>query len=228
MIRLIWADASGVVGDRGRLPWRLPEDLRHFRDRTRGWPVVMGSRTWESLPHGALPGRTNIVLSSRECAYFPGAVRAGSVDEVLDRWPDCWIIGGRAVWDQFLPHADLVERTNIALDVEGDTYAPWLDAAAWRMTNTPPWYTAGDGTRYRFEQWEPAGQDRLPTLWAPWPDGVVTALNTAQHDGSTHPYTCPYRDVPGHLETTDLGVLVATRLGWVCPTCPYRQDWILR
>jgi dihydrofolate reductase len=225
MIRIIWAAASGVVGDRGRLPWRLPEDLIHFSYRTRGFPVVMGARTWDSLPHGALPGRTNVVLSNHR-DDFPGGVRAGSVDEVLDRWPDCWVIGGRTVWDQFLPRADLVERTSILLDVEGDTYEPTLDATVWRMTNNPPWHTGKDGTRYRFEQWEPPGRPRR--LWAPWPGELVGALNIAQNDGSMHPYTCPHRDVPGHLETTDLGVLVATRFGWICPTCPYRQDWILR
>src|SRR3954471_21586278 len=109
MIRLIWAQGDGgVIGADGGLPWHLPEDLKLFRELTVGSTVVMGRRTWESLPDRfrPLPGRTNVVLTSDPDWAVEGARRVASVQQVLTEHETCWVIGGGAVYAAFLPHAD--------------------------------------------------------------------------------------------------------------------------
>ena len=128
MLGLVWAQArGGVIGADGRLPWHLPEDLRLFRELTTGSTVVMGRRTWESLPERfrPLPGRRNVVLTSDRSWAADGAARAGSVEEVLAGEGDgeLWVIGGGRVYAAFLPHADRVVVTDVDTDVDGDTWA---------------------------------------------------------------------------------------------------------
>ncbi|SEP14368.1 dihydrofolate reductase [Trujillonella endophytica] len=153
-VSLIWAQAHDrVIGAGGTLPWHLPEDLRLFRELTSGCTVVMGRRTWESLPERVrpLPGRTNVVLTSDPRWRADGADRASSVDEVLDRHPDCWVIGGGAVYAAFLPHAVRAVVTEVDLAVAGDTLAPALDAQWRRVSRTPAegWTTSpSTGLRY--------------------------------------------------------------------------------
>ncbi|HYO36999.1 MAG TPA: dihydrofolate reductase [Geodermatophilus sp.] len=152
-VSCIWAQAHDrVIGADGRLPWHLPEDLRLFKERTTGGTVVMGRRTWESLParNRPLPGRRNVVLSRDPAWSADGAERAGSVAEVLNAVPDCWVIGGAAVYTAFLPHARRLVVTDVDLAVEGDTCAPALDAG-WRpVARTPQegWATSATGLRY--------------------------------------------------------------------------------
>ncbi|MGY1673536.1 dihydrofolate reductase [Geodermatophilus sp. SYSU D00710] len=154
----IWAQARDrVIGAGGRLPWHLPEDLRRFRELTSGGTVVMGRRTWESLPgrNRPLPGRRNVVLTSDASWAADGARRAGSVDEVLAGWPDCWVIGGAAVYAAFLPHADRLVVTDVDLAVDGDTRAPVLDGA-WRPVAREPaagWATSTTGLRYTVTEY---------------------------------------------------------------------------
>ena len=127
---------NGVIGREGGLPWRLSEDLRRFKQRTLGRPVVMGRKTWESLGK-PLPGRTNIVITRRIDYRIdaPGVIvardldaaiaAAGDVDEVM-------IIGGAEIYALALPRADLVELTQIHAIVEGDTVFPALPSADWK------------------------------------------------------------------------------------------------
>ena len=153
-IALIWAQSRNrVIGAGGRLPWHLPEDLALFRRLTTGSTVVMGRRTWESLPERfrPLPGRTNVVLTSDPTWSAQGAHRAGSVADVLDAHQSLWVIGGGAVYAAFLPHADRLVVTDVDTSVDGDTWAPSLDPG-WRpVARTPEdgWAvsTAG-GLRY--------------------------------------------------------------------------------
>ena len=152
-VSLIWAQArGGVIGVAGRLPWHLPEDLALFRELTTGSTVVMGRRTWESLPERfrPLPGRTNVVLTTDAGWSADGARRAGSVDDVLERDDDLWVIGGGAVYAAFLPHADRLVVTDIDLDVDGDTWAPPI-GAAWTAVRRDPaegWHASSSGPRY--------------------------------------------------------------------------------
>ncbi|MBO3084385.1 dihydrofolate reductase [Cellulomonas fengjieae] len=159
-LALVWAQTpTGVIGRDGTLPWHVPEDLAHFRDLTRGHPVLMGRATWESLPprFRPLPGRDNIVLTRTVGYEAAGAVVAHGIEEALrlvgDR--DGWVIGGGEVYRALLPLARRVEVTVVSLDVGGDTRAPELDAGTWRRSGVDPdhgWnVSSAGGTRYRFE-----------------------------------------------------------------------------
>ena len=146
---MVWAQArGGVIGYQGGLPWHLPEDLQHFRDLTLGGTVVMGRRTWESLPERfrPLPGRTNVVLTSSDLPVET----ARSVEEVLDRHPDVWVIGGAQVYAAFLPHADRLHRTEVEVDVEGDTWAPSTDG--WVVASQTPVQQSVEGLAYSFSE----------------------------------------------------------------------------
>jgi dihydrofolate reductase len=139
-ISLIWAQARArVIGAEGTLPWHLPEDLRLFRELTAGSVVVMGRRTWESLPERfrPLPGRTNVVLTSDPLWRAEGARPAHSVSQVLTEYPDCWVIGGGAVYAEFLSHAERAVVTEVDLAVEGDTRAPVL-GTGWQVVSRTP------------------------------------------------------------------------------------------
>jgi dihydrofolate reductase len=153
-ISLIWAQAQGrVIGADGALPWHLPEDLRNFRELTAGSVVVMGRRTWESLPERfrPLPGRTNVVLTTDPSWWAEGARPAHSVNQVLGQYPDCWVIGGGTVYAELLPHAERAVVTDVDLAVEGDTRAPVL-GTGWRVVSRTPadgWATSeSTGLRY--------------------------------------------------------------------------------
>ena len=158
-VGLIWAQArNGVIGAGGGMPWHLPEDLALFRRRTTGSTVVMGRRTWESLPDRfrPLPGRTNVVLTSDPDWSADGARRAASVAQVLAEHASFWVIGGGAVYAAFLPHADRLVVTDIDLQVSGDTWAPALDDGWVRASRTPAegWSeSASAGLRYAVSEY---------------------------------------------------------------------------
>jgi dihydrofolate reductase len=125
---------GGVIGRDNAIPWRIPEDARHFRELTMGHPVVMGRRTWDSLPdrYRPLPGRRNVVLSRDPDWQAPGAERAGSLDEalrLLNDEPRVFVIGGGDVYAAALPLADDLVVTEVDADVDGDTLFPPFDKA---------------------------------------------------------------------------------------------------
>lgn len=138
MIALVvaWAGEDRVIGRDGGLPWHLPSDMKHFRELTTGGTVVMGRRTWESIPEKfrPLPQRRNIVLSSG--ASFEGAEVHGSLESALAAaGTDAFVIGGGTTYEETLPLADRVYATEIAGAVEGDTFFPALDPDAWVVTS---------------------------------------------------------------------------------------------
>ena len=123
--------ANGVIGKDGVMPWHLPEDLAHFKRLTYGWPVVMGRKTWDSLPprFRPLPGRTNIVITRQTGWQATGAQLALSLAHALElcnESEEVWIIGGAQIYRQAEPLAQRVEATEIAQDFEGDAFAPAL------------------------------------------------------------------------------------------------------
>lgn len=155
---LIWAQSTNkIIGCGGQLPWNLPEDRAHFKAVTDGHAVIMGRRTWESLPerYRPLPGRRNIVLSRRSTLTLPGAEVAGSLADAMALAADapaaaCWVIGGAEVFEAAMPLSSVAEVTEIGADVEGDTPAPTLDGR-WTLESAGDWLTsATDGLRYRF------------------------------------------------------------------------------
>jgi len=158
-VGMVWAQARDrVIGASGGLPWHLPEDLKLFRALTTGSTVVMGRRTWESLPERfrPLPGRTNVVLTSDPGWSADGAHRAGSVAEVLAAHDRIWVIGGGAVYSAFLPYADRLVVTDVDVAVDGDTWAPAVAGGWVRVARTPDegWsFSSASGLRYAVSQY---------------------------------------------------------------------------
>jgi len=137
-ISLVVAAAENrVIGHRGALPWRLPEDLKRFRTLTMGKPVIMGRKTWDSLPKKPLPGRTNIVVTrdrnfgadgalvARNFLHAVSLARATATDDIM-------VIGGEAIFAAALPFAQTIHLTEIAASPEGDAFMPSIDRTEWR------------------------------------------------------------------------------------------------
>ncbi|WP_295830135.1 dihydrofolate reductase [uncultured Microbacterium sp.] len=163
-VGLVWAQAhDGVIGADGGMPWHVPEDMAHFREVTGSAEVVMGRRTWESLPprFRPLPGRRNIVVTRSADWADDGAERAGSIDEALDltTGDQVWVIGGGMLYAAAIDRADLLEVTRLDVDVEGDTRAPSTEG--WHRVASNPeegWHTSRSGIRYRFETYRRSGE----------------------------------------------------------------------
>lgn len=153
---LIWAQStSGVIGRDGGIPWRLPEDLARFKELTMGHTVVMGRRTWESLPAAVrpLPGRKNVVLTRQADYMADGATVLSGLDEVMAEH-DPWVIGGSEVYHLALPAATHCEVTEVEIDLrleDEDALAPMLDES-WVGTSGD-WQTSSSGLLYRFHSY---------------------------------------------------------------------------
>lgn len=175
MLGLIWAQAHDrVIGRDGGIPWQLPEDLAHFRAMTTGSAVLMGRRTWDSLPERfrPLPGRRNLVLTRDSSFEAPGAEVVHALDDVLASFAasdaDLWIIGGAELYAATIARANRLEVTEIDLTIPTpDTRAPAIPAP---FTPAPPdapdpdadaaidaapgaapeWFTSRTGLAYRF------------------------------------------------------------------------------
>lgn len=132
--------SNGVIGRNGTIPWHIPADLGRFRDLTEGQPIVMGARTFESLP-GLLPNRPHIVVTSRFGSLPDGVLRARSPDEAFDLARNLagrriWIIGGRALYSHFLPMTDEIQLTRIDADIDGDIFFPDFDIGSFHESET--------------------------------------------------------------------------------------------
>lgn len=153
-INLIYARAAnGVIGKDGAMPWHLPEDLAHFKQLTQGCPVLMGRKTWDSLPpkFRPLPGRTNIVITRQADWQAEGAQRAGSLEEALQlagAAPEVWVMGGAQIYARAEPLASRIEVTEIAENFDGDAHAPAL-GPGWRETARRA-HVAASGLPYSF------------------------------------------------------------------------------
>jgi len=149
--------ANGVIGANGKLPWHLPEDLKHFKALTLGHPVIMGRKTWESLGK-ALPGRENIVVTRAPGYEAPGASVASSLAGALALCtgePTVFVIGGGELYAEALPLAHGLVLTEIQRDYAGDARFPRFDRSAWRETQRKP-QTGADGLRFDFVLYEKA------------------------------------------------------------------------
>ncbi len=159
-INLIWAQAhKRVIGMNGSMPWHLPEDLAHFKRTTLGHPVIMGRKTWNSLPpkFRPLPGRMNVVISSdvatRENLKKNGTSPAQNLREALSiceqsSSAEVWVIGGAQIYAQALPLANKLVITEIDAEFEGDAFAPTLDAT-WKSVEHHS-HIAASGLLYSF------------------------------------------------------------------------------
>jgi len=146
-----------IIGAKGKLPWHIPEELKHFKRLTLGHPVIMGRRTWESLK-GALPRRENIVVTRTPGYEAPGAAVANSLDAALALCagePVAFVIGGTQLFEESLPLAAGMVLTEIQRDYEGDTWFPAWERSQWRESQREA-HTAPDGTRFDFVLYERA------------------------------------------------------------------------
>lgn len=136
---------NGVIGRDGALPWHLPADLKHFKAVTMGSAMVMGRKTFDSLP-GMLPGRRHIVLTRDSGWQAPGAEVVHSVEAALEaaRGDPLSVIGGAEIIALFLPHAQAIELTEVHCDAKGDTVLPVFDPSIWVPTAVDD-YPATDG-----------------------------------------------------------------------------------
>ena len=163
-VGLIYARArNGVIGQGGVMPWHLPEDLAHFKRVTLNHPVVMGRRTWDSIPprFRPLPGRTNIVITRQEDWNETGAQRSSSLRdalqkaESLDGTPSqVWVIGGAQIYAQAMPLADELVVTEIDADFDGDAHAPAI-GPEWQEAAREP-FESRTGLRGAFVTWRRA------------------------------------------------------------------------
>jgi len=139
IVHVVAVAENGVIGRNGTLPWRLKSDMAHFRKTTMGAPVLMGRKTYQSLPRAPLPGRTNIVITRDKNFVAPGALVAPSVEAALDaargdalrRGSDIMVIGGAEIFDATMPVTDRIALTRVHASPTGDTHFPDLDPGAW-------------------------------------------------------------------------------------------------
>lgn len=148
MISIIVAIAeNNAIGKNNQLLWHIPADLKRFKTITSGHPVIMGKKTWESLPKKPLPNRRNIILTDNPHDSFEGGECAFSLEEALNLCSpreETFIIGGASVYKQFLPHCDRLYLTRVYQLCDGDVFFPAVDFSQWRLISqedVPP-----DGT----------------------------------------------------------------------------------
>ncbi len=129
---------NGVIGKDNRLPWHLPADLKHFKELTTGHAVIMGRKTWESLPakFRPLPGRGNIVVTRNGAFRAEGAIVCTSLADAIAAasGDEAFVIGGAELYKAALPLADRLQLTEIDAEYEGDTWFPAIDGDRWRET----------------------------------------------------------------------------------------------
>ena len=142
-LNLIFARArNGVIGNHNALPWHLPEDMAHFKRNTLGCPVIMGRKTWDSLPakFRPLPGRLNVVVTRQAAWAADGAVVANSLEAACAACPPdstAWVIGGAELYTQALALASTAVVTELDADFAGDAYAPRF-GPEWREVAREP------------------------------------------------------------------------------------------
>lgn len=155
MISIIVAVSEDLgIGKDNELLWHLPEDLKRFKKLTVGKTVIMGKKTWESLPKRPLPGRKNIVLTDIRGECFDGAVTAYSIEDSLskcEKGEDVFIIGGGSVYRQFMPVADRLYITHVHEKAPADIFFPKIDPKIWKVIEKEEFKAdEGNGIPYTY------------------------------------------------------------------------------
>ena len=138
MLSLIYAStANGLIGDQWKLPWHLPDDLKAFRDKTKGHVVLMGRKTYESLPEAfkPLPDRINVVLTRDTSLKLESAIIVHSIEEAIELFKDkkIWVIGGAEIYKLAMPYVKEVHHTLVLKDFKGDTYFDFDYIGEWNI-----------------------------------------------------------------------------------------------
>jgi dihydrofolate reductase len=151
-----------IIGNNNAIPWRLPHDLKHFKELTMGHPIIMGRKTHDSIGR-LLPGRTSIIITRQPDYEVPGALVVNSIGEALsicsqtrseegehlDQVNECFVIGGADIFQQMLPLCDRIYMTEIHRDFEGDAYFPEFDRNDWREVSHEE-HVDDNGLEYHF------------------------------------------------------------------------------
>jgi dihydrofolate reductase len=155
VVRAIWANSLfGVIGDGEKLLWHLPEDLKFFSEKTNSSTVLMGRRTWDSLPpkFRPLPGRKNVVLS-RNKQVFSGAETVNDLHDWLSSAAeDVWIIGGGQVYEMALPYVEELFITQVYVDIKEGVKAPNF-LGSFKLVEQSEQMVSSSGIEYLFEKW---------------------------------------------------------------------------
>jgi len=164
LLTLIVARArNGTIGRDNTLPWRLPEDLQHFKRTTMGAPVIMGRKTWDSIGR-PLPGRRNIVVSRNRELKLEGAEVVASIEDAQRLCvgvEQVFLIGGAQLYTEALPSADRLIVTEIDADVPGDAFFPEVDRGRWIEISRETHHSEANGFDYAFVTYErpPSGEE---------------------------------------------------------------------
>jgi dihydrofolate reductase len=154
MISIIVAIAENyAIGRNNDLLWHIPEDMKRFKRLTTGHKIIMGKRTYESLPYRPLTDRTNIVISDIPGDSYDGCIMAYSIDEALQHCnpaEECFVIGGGMVYRQFMPLADKLYITWVHREFEADTFYPEIDPEIWEETEREEGQNEEPGFAYSF------------------------------------------------------------------------------
>ena len=159
---IVAATRNQVIGLDNQMPWHLPADLRYFKQRTLGKPIIMGRKTWESLGR-PLPGRLNIVITRQTDIALEGAEVFADLEAAIERgqeWAaqqgvdEVMVIGGGQLYQQALALAQRVYLTRIELELDGDTFFPGLDAQLWQKTDAQIHPAQEQEPGYTFEVWQ--------------------------------------------------------------------------
>ncbi|MBI2296541.1 MAG: dihydrofolate reductase [Betaproteobacteria bacterium] len=140
-----------VIGAKGAIPWRLPDELKRFKALTMGHHVIMGRKTWESIGR-PLPGRASVVVTRQRGYRAPGALVVHSLEDavaVCGGDKEAFVIGGAELYAQALPLADRLYLTTVDADIPGDTYLPEFESSGWREVSAES-FAADERHRYPF------------------------------------------------------------------------------
>lgn len=154
-VSLVLAMASnGVIGVNNQMPWRIPDDMKRFKAITMGKPVIMGRKTWDSLPRKPLPGRSNIVVTRDTNWSADGASVAHSFDDAIavaqrETPTEIAVIGGAKIYEAALPRASIIHLTEVHGEFDGDVHMPAFDPAHWQEMTREDGETP-DGLRYSY------------------------------------------------------------------------------
>ncbi len=154
MISIIVAVSDDLgIGKNNDLLWHLPEDMKRFKQLTTGNTVIMGKRTWESLPRRPLPNRKNVVITDIAGETFPGAVTAYSIEDAVEQCSsdrEVFIIGGGSIYRQFMPVADRLLITHVHRKADADVFFPEIDPKIWKAVEKEEFKAEEGGVPYTY------------------------------------------------------------------------------
>ncbi|WP_373836484.1 dihydrofolate reductase, partial [Jeotgalibaca arthritidis] len=139
MIIFVWAeDEKGAIGKDGGLPWKLPNDMKFFKETTTGHTVLMGRKTFESMGNRPLPNRQNLIMTRQLDYQADGVTVVHHLDDIIGNSEDIYVIGGSEIFKQFMPVVDVLWQTKIAGDFDGDTFFPQVNWDDWQLVEKIP------------------------------------------------------------------------------------------